>query len=437
VEKHNFISFSGLFVILFLAWLFSNNRRKINWKTAGWGLALQLIFAVIIFWIPAASTVFIWINNAVVKILESGNAGAQFVFGRLALPPGTVDTGGQESLGFFLAFQGLPAIIFFSSLTGILYYYNILPWFIRQFARLFNRLMGISGAESLCAASNIFVGIESALTIQPHIKKMTRSELCTILTCGMATVASNVLAVYVFFLRERFPMIAAHLISASILSAPAALACAKILFPETEKPETFGKTIEFHYDRPVSVYAAVIHGAQTGLHLIFNIAALLIAVLGMVALLDIILGFAGSWINHFFSANADLRLTTLLSYVFYLPTLIIGVPQQDAWSIAQIIGARSIVTELTAYQNLASLIESGALMHGRSAVIAAYALCGFAHVASIGIFVGGISALAPERTHDIAKSGFRALLAATMACLLTACVAGTLYNQTSFLFSVQ
>lgn len=435
MEKYNFVSFFGIFGILLLTWLFSSNKRTINWKAVGWGLGLQLIFAAVIFQIPLVSTAFIWLNGVIVNILDSGSAGAKFVFGRLAFPPGTVE-GGQESLGFFLAFQGLPAIIFFSSVTAILYFYNVLPWLIRQFARLFNRLMGISGAEALSAASNIFLGVESALTIQPHIKKMTRSELCTVLTCGMATVASNVLAVYVFFLRERFPAIAAHLISASVLSAPAALACAKIIFPETETPETLGKDVKFHYDKPVSIYAAIIQGAQTGLHLVLSIAALLIAVLGLVAIFDMALSNFGSWVNNLFHLNLNFSLTGLLSYVFYLPTLLIGVPRQDVWHIAQIIASRAIVTELTAYQNLANLIETGALSHGRSVVIAAYALCGFAHVASIGIFVGGVSALAPERTHDIAKSGFRALLAATMACLLTACVAGTFYNQSSLLFSV-
>jgi len=296
--------------------------------------------------------------------------------------------------------------------------------------------MGISGAESLCAASNIFVGVESALTIEPHIRKMTRSELCTVLTCGMATVASNVLAVYVFFLRDLFPTIAAHLISASLLSAPAALIMAKLIFPESEQPETMGKSIDFHYNPPTSIYAAVIQGAQTGLQLVFNIAALLIALLGIVALADFLLGFIGSGVNYLFGMDFKWTLVNLMGYLFYIPTIIIGVPPEDAREIAQLIGERSIVTELIAYQDLAALISNKALQHGRSAVIATYALCGFAHVASIGIFVGGISALAPERTNDIAKMGVRALLAATLACLLTACVAGAFYNQTSILFSI-
>jgi concentrative nucleoside transporter, CNT family len=437
VELYNLTSLSGIFVIIVIAWFFSNSRKDVNWRIVFWGLGLQMFFAVFIFWVPGVSFLFKWLNTAVVKILECGNAGSMFVFGRLALPPGTTDASGQESLGFFLAFQGLTAIIFFSAITSILYYYGILPWVIKKFAKIFNRLMKISGAESLCAASNIFVGIESALTIQPYIKKMTRSELCTILTCGMATVASNVLAVYVFFLYDSFPMIAAHLISASILSAPAALVMAKILYPETEQPVTMGATIALHYDRPESVYSAVINGSQTGLKLVFNIAALLIAVLGLLALADLTLSSIGYWINPLFKADVELSLTSILGTAFYIPTLVIGVPWQDAWHIAQIIGERSIVTELIAYQNLAVLIEHDTLLYGRSVVIATYALCGFAHVASIGIFVGGVSALAPERTHDIAKSGIRALIAATLACLMTACIAGTFYNQSSILFMVK
>jgi len=246
-------------------------------------------------------------------------------------------------------------------------------------------------------------------------------------------VASNVLAVYVFSLQKFFPTIAAHLMSASLLSAPAGLIMAKILYPETETPETLGKDLDLHYDTPESVFTAVINGAQTGLKLVLNIAALLIAVLSLVALFDLFLVTAGEWINGVAGINLDWSLTGLMGYLFYVPTLLIGVPPADAREIARIIGERSIVTELTAYQHLAGLLADNALQHDRSAVIATYALCGFAHVGSIAIFVGGVSALAAERTHDIAKCGVRALIAATMACMLTACVAGLFYNKTSLL----
>lgn len=433
MEVYNLVSLLGLFAYVFLAWVFSNHRKSVNWRLVAWGIGIQSVFAVFIFQIPLGSRFFLWINDIVVKILECASAGSQFLFNRLALPPGTENSAGESSLGFYLAFQGLPAIIFFSALMAILYYYGILPWLIRQFARLFSRLMRISGAESLCAASNIFVGVESALTVRPHIQKMTRSELCTVLTCGMATVASNVLAVYVFSLQKYFPTIAAHLISASFLSAPAGLVMSKILYPETEAPETLGKDIHIDYEKPPSVYSAVINGAETGVKLVLSIAALLIAVLGLVALCDLFLVAIGARINFFTGANIQWNLAGLMGYLFYLPTLLIGVPPSDAWEIARIIGERSIVTELTAYQHLAETLSLEVLKHPRSAVIATYALCGFAHVGSIAIFVGGVSALAKERTNDIAKCGVRALFAATMACMMTACIAGIFYNSSSLL----
>jgi len=433
VDKYNLVSFAGIFILIFFAWVFSNSRKAVNWRLIGWGLTIQAVFAVFIFHLPIGSKFFLWLNDVVLKVLACASAGSQFLFGRLALPPGSVNAYGEPSLGFFLAFQGLTSIIFFSALTAILYYIGFLPWIIRVFARVFSKLMGISGAESLCAASNIFIGVESALTIEPYIAKMTRSELCAVLTCGMATVASNVMAVYVYSLQPYFPTIAAHLISASFLSAPAGLMMAKILFPETESTETEGKDIQVCYDKPESIYTAIINGAQTGLNLVLNIAVLLLAILGLVALVDLMLGGVGGWINQFTGWSIKWSLAGLMGYLFYIPTLIIGVPIADSWKIAQIIGERSIVTELTAYQDLAVLMSKNVLQHSRSAVIATYALCGFAHVGSIAIFVGGLSALAKNRTHDIAVSGIRALVAATLACLLTACIAGTFYTTSSIL----
>lgn len=433
MNAYNFVSFAGIFILLFGTYLFSNNRQKVNWRLIAWGIGIQAVFAVFIFQVPFGSRFFLWLNDIVVKVLSCAVAGSEFLFGRLALAPGTSNAAGEPSLGFYLAFQGLTAIVFFSALTAILYYIGFLPWLIRMFSRVFTRLMGISGAESLCAASNIFVGVESALTIEPYIERMTRSELCTILTCGMASVASNVLAVYVFTLNPYFPTIAAHLISASFLSAPAGLIMSKILFPETETPETIGKDIDVQYERPPSIYAAVIEGSQTGLKLVMSISALLISIIGLVALIDLILGAGGQWVNTVTGLSIKWSLASLMGYIFYIPTLILGVPLADAWHIAQVIGERSIVTEVIAYQDLAKLMATDSLQHARSAVIATYALCGFAHVGSIAIFVGGISALAQKRTNEIALSGIRALVAATLACLMTACIAGTFYTNSSIL----
>lgn len=433
METYNLVSFAGIFALLGIAWLLSANKRRMNWRLIGWGLALQLIFAAFIFWVPAGRRFFLGINQGVLKILESASAGSEFVFGRLALPPGTTNSAGESSLGFFLAFQAFPAIIFFAALMSILYFLKIMPLIIRGFAYLFTKLMRVSGAESLCAASNIFVGIESTLTVRPFLAGMTRSELTSILTAGMATVASNVLALYVFMLQNQFPTIAGHLISASILSAPAALVMSKILLPETDKPETLGLNINPVYERESNLFEAVINGANSAVKLIVGIAALLIAVLGLVALLDLILGGIGSGINRLFSIQMDWTLKNLLGYLFYPVTVILGVPVQDAWEIARIIGERAVVTEVTAYQDLAVLMEKDILLHPRSAFICTYALCGFAHVASLAIFVGGITAMIPERRRELSVLGPRALLAATLACLMTAAVAGSFFNQSSIL----
>jgi CNT family concentrative nucleoside transporter len=207
MDQYNFISFAGIFFLLGFAWLFSLDKRNMNWRLILWGVGLQMFFAFFIFVFPAGSKIFLFLNGVVVKILNSSTAGAEFVFGRLALPPGGVNEAGEKSFGFILAFQSFPTIIFFSALIAILYYFNIMQWILKGFAYVFTKLMKLSGAESLCASSNIFVGIESALTIKPHLKEMTKSELCTILTAGMATVASNVLAIYIFSLRAQFSLL--------------------------------------------------------------------------------------------------------------------------------------------------------------------------------------------------------------------------------------
>lgn len=432
MEVYNLVSFAGIFVLLLLAWaisrFFFGNHQKVNWHLLGWGLGLQLIFALFIFVVPAGVKLFQAINDLAVGVVAASAQGAQFVFGPLALPPGT--TG---SIGFILAFQAFPTILFFSALVAILYYYNILPFIIRQFARAFTTLMRISGAESLCAASNIFVGIESAFTIRPHIDKMTRSELCTILTAGMATVASNVLAFYVFTLQSQFPSIAGHLISASFLSAPAALVMSKLFFPETGKPKTMGQVVESDYKRDANLFEAIINGANSGLKVAFSIVALLIAVLGLMALVDAALAGLVGFVNQWAGTAMDWSLKGVLGYVFYPFTLIIGIPVEDAGIISKIIGERIILTEVASYQDLAVALANKSLVHGRSAVVTAYALCGFAHVASMAIFVGGLSALAPNRTTDISGVAVKALIAATFACLMTASIAGTFYTSSSLL----
>jgi CNT family concentrative nucleoside transporter len=433
MDRYNLVSFAGIFFLLGFAWLCSSNRRNMNWRLIFWGIGIQMVLALFIFVFPIGSKILLFLNDTVVEVLKSATAGAEFIFGRLALQPGEVNSTGEKSLGFILAFQGFPTIIFFSAVIAILYYFNVMQWILKGFAYVFTKLMRLSGAESLCASSNIFVGIESVLTIKPHLREMTKSELCTILTAGMATVASNVLAIYIFSLKEQFPTIAAHLISASILSAPAALVMSKIIIPESEIPRTLGEHVEVHYDKETNVFEAVINGANSGVKLIVGIVALLVAVLGLVALVDLILGGIGGKINVLIGANIDWSLKGFLGYLFYPFTVMLGIPPSDAWVIAELIGERAILTEIPAYQHLAVVIESGLLKHPRSAVVATYALCGFAHFASMAIFVGGISVLVPEKREVLSKIGLRALLAATLACLLTACIAGTFFTKGSIL----
>ena len=432
---YNLVSFSGIFILMAFAWALSTDRKVINWRAIVWGTALQLVFAVFIFVVPAGSKLFLLINDAVVKVLDSATAGTRFLFGRLALPPGTKNEMGEESLGFFLAFQALPTVVFFASLMGALYYIGLMPRLIGFFSRLFTRFMKISGAESLCAASNIFVGVESATIIRPHLERMTRSELCTILTAGMATIASSVMALYVFILQSQFPTIAGHLVSASILSAPAAIVMSKLLLPETGRPETLGTDVKPHYEKESTLMESIINGANAGVKLVVGIAALLLALLGIMALVDSLFVGAGTGINSMLGLHVDWSLKGLLGYLFYPFTMIIGVPVSDAAVIAQMIGERTVLTEVKSYQDLAVALSANAIKDPRSAILATYALCGFAHIPSLAIFVGGTAALAPKRAGDLSRVGFRALLAATLACLMTAAVAGTFYTQGSILLS--
>jgi CNT family concentrative nucleoside transporter len=433
MDAYNLVSFAGIFILAGFAWLFSTDRKVVNWRVIFWGISLQFLIAFFIFVVPVGTKFFLLVNNVVVKILESATAGTRFVFGRLALPPGTTDAAGETSLGYFLAFQGLSTIIFFAALIGAFYYLGIMPFFVRAFARVFTRLMKISGAESLCVSSNIFVGVESSLIVKPHLAEMTRSELATILTAGMATIASTVLVIYVFFLQNVIPTIAGHLVSASFLSAPAALVMAKLIMPETDKPQTLGMDIKPFYEKDDNLIMSIINGAGSGLRLLGGIISLLLAFLGILALLDLILGWFGGYLNSWFGWHLEWSFKALLGYIFYPFTLVVGVPPADALSIAKVIGERTVATEVVSYQDLAQLLTQKTLLYPRSGLIASYALCGFAHIASLAIFVGGIGALAPTRYKDLSRLGFRALLAATLACLMTAAVAGTFYTGSSIL----
>lgn len=429
---YNFISLLGIVILILVGYFLSTNRKEINWHVVVWGIGLQMLIALFLFIFPVGVKVFIWVNDIIVRIMDSSLYGAKFVFGRLAIPPGDPKEA-ISSLGFILAFQAFPTIIFFSALMSMLYYFSIMPRIIKAFAYLFTKLMKVSGAESLCTAANIFVGVESVLTVKPFLPKMTPSEMCTVLTAGMATISSSMLAIYVFSLQDIFPNIAGHLVSASFLSAPAALMMSKIILPEEGKPETLGEHVEPYIERDQSLFESIIKGANSGVQLIIGIVALLIAVLGLVACFDQLAGFLGKNINAIFHLNFEWSLKNILGIIFYPFTLILGVPMSDVAVLSRIIGERVVVTELTSYRDLALAVSQGEITSMRSAVVATYALCGFAHIASLAIFVGGISAIVPEKTSTLAKVGFRSLLAATLACLMTACIAGVFFTENSIL----
>ncbi len=407
-ELYNLVSLLGVVAFCAIAWILSSSRKNIKWKTIGIGLGLQFLFAALVFMVPGSKSIFWWISKLVNVVLDASFEGVVFVFGNLT------DT---KTYGVILATQILPLIIVFSSLMGILYYLKIIPWIIKMLARFIFKVLGTSGAESLCAASNIFVGIESSTTIRPYIRKMTRSELFLILTVGMSTVASSVLAVYVTFLRDQFPTIAGHLISASILSVPASIVICKLMEPETGKPKTSKwKKVKLHTDDdPKSLTESAIVGAQNGAKLAVGVGVTLIAFVG-------ILGIAKMFVLY--GTGKHFELEQLLGYIFYPFTWLMGVGCNDLSAVSQLLGIRLIETEVPAYLKLA---EISATIAPRSLLIASYALCGFTHVASMAIFVGGIGALAPEKMSELSKLGFKALLAATLVTMMTGAVAGLFY----------
>lgn len=410
----NLMSLAGLFVIVGFAWMLSTHRSAVKPRIIAWGLGIQFLFAVLIFGLPFGERLFLFMNKFVANLLGYAEEGASFLFGPLAVPAGT-----EGSLGYMLAFQALPAVIFFSAIMGLLYHWKVMPWVIGTFARLFTRSMRVSGAEGVCATSNIFVGIESAMAIRPFLRNMTRSELCLLLTAGMATIASTVLGLYVLTLQSVFPDIAGHLVTASLLSAPAALVMAKVVYPETEQPETLGVDVKPQIESKDNWMQAVTDSSMEGFKLAIGIGVALIAFISLLALVNGATGWIGGWFGL-----DSLRLEQIAGWIFVPFVFLMGVAPADVTAISELIGLRLLVTEVPAYQQLALMIQEGTLQSPRSAVIATYALCGFAHVASLGIFMGGIAALEPSRTKDLGAVGLRALLAATLACLITGCVAG-------------
>jgi concentrative nucleoside transporter, CNT family len=419
----NLYSAGGCLALIGIAWLSSANRRIVDWRTVGIGMGVVAVLGVVVFWLPAFRSVLLALNEAVNALLASSAEGAQFLFGPLAggpdAPPG---------FGAILAFTILPAVVFFSVLAALLYHVGVLPALVRLAARGARRSFRLSGAEALSASSNVFLGIESALVVRPYLEGMTRSELMMVLTAGLASIASTVLAVYVAMLRDVFPFIAGHLISASVLSIPAAVVIAKIMVPEEGAPVTRGSV------PPVAGYmesrhwmGSIIWGAMEGVRLAVGVGALLIGMLGLVALADLLLAHSTGWLSlELLGQETRWTVRNLLEWLAYPLVALLGLSPEELPAAARLIGQRWLLTEIPAYRNLAVLVQEGAISP-RGLIIISYSLCGFTHVASVAIFVGGISALAPARRDDLAALSWRALWAATLATLLTGAIAGAFY----------
>ena len=422
----NLVSLLGLIVLAGLAWAVGGLRRPIAWRTITGSGALMLLMGIAVFVLPQTRVLLLIVNDLVVALLGASRVGAEFLLGPLMLNPGETTATGEPSVGFILAAQVLPAVIFFASLMAVGYHLGLIQPIIRLFGRLFRRTLQLSGAEALAGSSNIFVGIESAITVRPYLAGMTRSELLTLLTCSMSTVASTTLALYVFFLQDPFPRIAGHLISASVLSIPAAALVSKLMLPETGQPETFGSLPPLtESERHGNTMAALSAGSWDGLKLAAGIAALLVAVLGLVGVLDLVLTKVTAPLEVWF--DTPLTLQRILGWAFTPLAWLLGLESSDLAQAGQLLGQRILLTEVVAYQQLGAMATAETLSP-RTMLVLSYALCGFAHVASVGIFVGGITALVPSRRDDLASLAFPALAGSTLATLMTGALAGLFYH---------
>ncbi len=399
-----FTGLLGLLAILGCAWLCSTHRRAIKLRIVAWGLALQFAFAVIVLMTPA-SKVLEAISAGVKAMFGYAEAGSTFVFGPMGAnnPP----------IGFVFAFQVLPIIIFIASFFAILYHLGLMQRVVKVMAIAMQKVMGVSGAESLNVAASIFMGqTEAPLTIKPFLAGMTESELFTVMTCGMAHVSGAVMAAYVGVGKVEIR----HLLTAVIMTAPATIMLAKIFIPETEKPATAGK-VEIHVEKTaVNVIDAAAQGAGDGLRLVLNIGAMLIAFLALIALMNGIMGWVHGQIGWFPES-----LQVIFGWVFAPVAWLLGVPWRDAGTIGSLLGTRLVTNEMVAFQQLGPLKDH---LANKSFTIATFALCGFANLSSIAIQIGGIGALAPNRKSDLARLGLRAVAAGSMANFMSACIAG-------------
>lgn len=402
------MSLLGLIALLGIAFLMSNNKSKINWRTVWSGTLLQFVFAVLILKTPWGKAFFVWLNDAVTGFLDFSDAGARFVFG-------------DNFAEHLFAFKVLPTIIFFSAMITVLYYFGVLQWIVDLMAKVMVKTMGTSGSESLASAVNVFVGqTEAPLLIRPYVPTLTNSELMAVMVGGFANIAGGVLAAYV-----SMGISAGHLIASSVMSAPASLLMAKMIFPETEHSLTKG-SVEVKVERPwANVIEAAAEGASEGAKLAINVAAMLIAFIALVALFDAALGKTSDLIGMVWSGFPHLTLQGILGWMLRPLAFLMGVPWAEAGKVGSLMGIKTVLNEFVAYVELEKMIKAGELSQ-RAQIIATYCLCGFANFSSIAIQIGGIAPMAPERRPDLARLGLKAMIGGALATFQTATIAGML-----------
>ena len=401
-----FTGILGIIVLLAIAYAMSNNRKGVDKRLIAWGLGLQLFFGIFILKTPFGQPFFSTVDKVVKKLISFSDIGGDFLFSSFV-------TGQMDIQLINIAFRVLPTIIFFSSLMAVAYHSGIMQFIIKWISLAMQKTMKTSGGETLSVSANIFVGqTEAPLMIRPFISKMTQSELMTVMVGGFATVAGGVMAIYVQML-SHVPNIAGHLMAASIMSAPAAIVVAKIIYPETDKSETQGTTIINIEKLDDNIMEATARGASDGLKLAANVGGMLIAFVALIAMFNYILGLVG------------LSMEGILGFIFKPLAWTMGIPWEESETVGALMGKKIVLTELIAYSDLSTMTAAGEISH-RSSIIASYALCGFANFASVGIQLGGIGGIAPERRKDLAKMSLKAMFGGALASWLTACLAGIL-----------
>lgn len=426
----------GMAVMIGIAWALSSNRKKVNWKLVSYGIALQAMFGFIVLKTGFGRALFSTANRVFATLLGFTDNGARFIFGNLVknnvpvgLPTGAPSdmapiTSGElwANTGSFFAFTVLPTIIFFSSLMAVLYHIGAMQWIVKGIALIMQKTMGTSGAETLSAAGNIFVGqTEAPLLIKPFVDKMTMSELNTVMVGGMATIAGGVMAAYVGLLSPFFPEIAGHLLTAAVMNAPAALLISKILVPELGTPVT-KDSLAINVERTdANVIEAASSGASLGLQLALNVAAMLLAFIALISMMNFGVGYIGGIFDH-----PELSIEIILGWLLSPLAFVMGVPWADAGTVGSLIGVKTVLNEFVAYLQLAGTLQGGSGLSPRATIIAAYALLGFANFSSIAIQIGGIGGIAPKRRGDLAKLGFKAMIGGNLAAFMSASLAGML-----------